>query len=86
MSKAIEGEVTKLLQVRFIQEVLHTTWVANVMLVKKLSGGWRICVDYTDLNKVCHKDLYPPPNINHLVDDASGFGMLSFEDAFSGYN
>ena len=45
-----------------------------------------MCVDYTDLNKACPKYSYTLPNINHLVDNASGFGMLSFGDAFSEYN
>ncbi|XP_072087273.1 uncharacterized protein [Arachis hypogaea] len=31
-----------------------------------------MCVDYTDLNKACPKDSYPLPNINALVDSASG--------------
>ena len=61
-------------------------WLANVVLVKKLSGEWRICVDYIDLNKACPKDLYPLPNINHLVDGALSFGMLSFKGAFFGHN
>ena len=45
-----------------------------------------MCVDFTDLNKACPEDSYPLPNIDHLVDNASGFGMLSFEYAFTGYN
>ena len=76
----------KLLQAGFIREVSHTTWLANVVLVKKSNRGWRMCVDYTDLNKACPKYLYLLSNINHLMDNASGFRMLSFEDAFSGYN
>ena len=45
-----------------------------------------MCVDFTDLNKACPKDSYPLPSIDALVDDASGCKMLSFLDAFSGYN
>jgi len=57
-----------------------------VVLVKKANGKWRICIDFTDLNKVCPKDLYPLPSIDALVDNALGCKMLSFLDAFSGYN
>jgi len=57
-----------------------------VVLVKKASGKWRMCVDFTDLNKACPKDSYPLPNIDTLVDSASGCRLLSFLDAFSGYN
>jgi hypothetical protein len=43
-------------------------------------------VDYTDLNRVCLKDAYPLPNIDKLVDNSSGHGLLSFMDAYSVYN
>ena len=45
-----------------------------------------MCVDFTDLNKACPKDSYPLPSIDALVDNASGCKLLSFLDAFSGYN
>ncbi|RDX90528.1 hypothetical protein CR513_27599, partial [Mucuna pruriens] len=55
-------------------------------MVKKANGKWRMCTDYTDLNKVCLKDPYPLPNIDRLVDSVSGFKFLSFMDAYSWYN
>ena len=57
-----------------------------MVLVKKASEKWRMCVDFIDLNKACPKDSYPLPNIDALVDSASGCRLLSFLDAFSGYN
>jgi len=57
-----------------------------MVLVKKANGKWRMCVDFTDLNKTCHKDSYPLPNIDSLVDSASGCQLLCFLDAFSRYN
>ena len=57
-----------------------------MVLVKKSNGKWRMCVDFTDLNKACPKDSYPLPSIDALVDSASGCKLLSFLDAFSGYN
>ena len=56
------------------------------VLVKKASGKWRMCVDYTDLNMACPKDPYPLPSIDRVIDNASGFRTLSFMDAYSGYN
>jgi len=56
------------------------------VLVKKVSGRWRMCVNFTDLNKACPKDSYPLPDIDSLVDNASGCRLLSVLDAFSGYN
>nr|KYP54847.1 Transposon Ty3-G Gag-Pol polyprotein [Cajanus cajan] len=84
--EAVIAETQKLLNAGFIREVRYTTWLANVVLVKKHSGKWRMCVDYTDLNKACPKDSYPLPSIDRLVDGASGHALLSFLDAYSGYN
>jgi len=69
-----------------IREIQYREWLANVVLVKKASGKWRMCVDFTDLNKAYPKDSYPLPNIDALVDSASECILLSFLDAFSGYN
>jgi hypothetical protein len=49
--RAIGVELRKLLKARFIKEVFHPTWLANLVLVKKKNGKWRMCVDYTSLNK-----------------------------------
>jgi len=83
---AIKAEADKLLSAGFIEEAQYTTWLSNVVLVKKANGKWRMCVDYTDLNKACPRDAYPLPNIDRLVDGAVGNKVLSFLDAYSGYN
>ena len=85
-AQAIQEEVTKFLEAGFIREVEYPKWLTNVVLVKKSNGKWRVCVDYTDLNKACPKDCYPLPSIDLLVDATSGFPLMSFMDAFSGYN
>ena len=69
-----------------IREIQYPEWLANVVLVKNANGKWKMCVDFTNFNKPCSKDSYPLPSINVLVDSASGCRMLSFLDAFSGYN
>ncbi|XP_015961374.1 uncharacterized protein LOC107485361 [Arachis duranensis] len=84
--KAALAETKKLLNVGFIKELRFTTWLSNVVMVWKNSGKWRMCVDFTNLNKACPKDAYPLPCIDKLVDNASGFKSLSFLDAYSGYN
>jgi len=84
--KATQEETDKLVQARFIQKAHYTTWLANVVMVKKANGKWRMCVDYTDLNKACPKDSYPLPIIDRLVDGAAGNQILSFLDAYSRYN
>ena len=55
-------------------------------MVRKVNDKWQICTDYTNLNKECHKDAYPMPSIDRLGDKASEFQVLSFLDAYSGYN
>uniref|UniRef100_A0A2N9HN36 RNase H type-1 domain-containing protein n=1 Tax=Fagus sylvatica TaxID=28930 RepID=A0A2N9HN36_FAGSY len=70
----------------FIREVYYPNWLANVVMVKKSNGKWRMCVDFTDLNKACLKDSFPLPRINRLVDSTAGHRLLTFMDAFSGYN
>nr|KYP53965.1 Transposon Ty3-I Gag-Pol polyprotein [Cajanus cajan] len=84
--EAIIAKTQKLLNAGFIREVRYTTWLANVVLVKKSSGKWRMCFDSTDLNQACPKDSYPLPSIDRLVDGASRHALLSFLDAYSGYN
>ena len=83
---AIKDEVQKLMAAKFIRGVYYLDWLANVVMVKKANGKWRICVDFTDLNKACPKDSYPLPRIDQLVDSTTGHKLLSFMDAFLGYN
>ncbi|CAJ2662984.1 unnamed protein product [Trifolium pratense] len=85
-AEAAEKAVKDLLEANFISKARYTTWLSNVVLVKKSNGKWRMCVDYTDLNRACPKDSYPLPCIDKLVDNSSGFKLLSFMDAYSGYN
>ena len=81
-----DQEVNKLLLVGFIGEVYYPDWLANVVLVKKINGKWRMCVDFMDLNKACPKDSFPLPMIDQLVDSTAGHKLLMFMDVFSGYN
>ncbi|RDX83205.1 hypothetical protein CR513_35907, partial [Mucuna pruriens] len=84
--KVARNETNKLPAVGFIREVQYPTWLANVVMVKKVNSKWRICTDYTDLDKACPRIRTPLPSIDRLVDGVSGFGLLSFMDAYSGYN
>ena len=57
-------EVEKLLIAGFIREVYCPEWLANVIMVKKSNGKWRMCIDFTDLNHACPKDRFPLPRID----------------------
>ncbi|XP_016206752.1 uncharacterized protein LOC107647148 [Arachis ipaensis] len=85
-SQVMEEQIQALLEAGFIREVKYPLWLANVVLVKKPDGKWRMCVDYTDFNKACLKYPYPLPNIDTLVDVLSGYKYLSFMDDYSRYN
>ena len=84
--KAINEEVGKLLQAGAIREVEYPEWLANVILVKKANGKWRLCIDFTDVNRACPKDSFPLPRIDLIVEATIGHELLSFIDVFSGYN
>jgi hypothetical protein len=84
--RAIGPELRKLLEAGFIKEVFHPTWLANPVLVKKKNGKWRMCVDYTSLNKACPKVPFPLLRIDQIVDSTAGCELLCFLDAYSGYH
>nr|XP_025703596.1 uncharacterized protein LOC112805422 [Arachis hypogaea] len=85
-AEEVARKTASLLEAGFIRELDYSTWLSNVVVVKKHSRKWRMCVDYSDLNKACPKDCFPLPNIDTLVDAVAGYHYLSFMDAYSGYN
>lgn len=84
--KTMDEEARNFLNVGFIREVQYTTWLANVVMVKKPNGKWTICTNYIDLNKACPKDSYPLLSIDRLVNGASKFLILNFFGVYSRYN
>jgi hypothetical protein len=84
---AIKKELAKLLVDGFIKEVFHPKWLANPVLVrKKNTNEWRMCVDYTNLNKHCLKDPLGLPQIDQVIDSTTGWDLLCFLDCYSGYH
>ena len=79
----IQEDVERLLKAKMIREVKFPKWLANVVVVQKKNGKWRVCVDFTDLNKACPKDPFPLPHIDAMVDATAGHEMLTFMDASS---
>ena len=71
-AKAVEEEVQKLLKAGTIREAQFPDWISNPVVVKKSNGTWRMCVDFTDLNKACPKDSFPLPRTDQLVDSVAG--------------
>ena len=85
-SANLNEEVKNLLANDFIREAVYPEWISNPVLVKKPNGKWRKCIDLSNLNDVCPKDCFPLPRIDQLVDGTAGHELLSFMDAYSGYN
>ena len=85
-AEAVQDEVTKLKQAGAIKEVFYPEWLVNTVVVKKKNGKWRVCVDFTDLNKACPKDPFPMPKIDQLVDVIVGHSQMSFLGAFQSYH
>jgi hypothetical protein len=79
-------EIDKMLYVRIIYPIHHSTWVANVVPVRKKNGEKRICVDFRNLNQASLKDNFSLPNMDHLLQTIAGSEMMSTLDGFSRYN
>jgi hypothetical protein len=85
-TEAAKAEVHRLLEANIIEPIAYPTWLANVVMVKKKSGKWHMCIDFTILNKACPKDNFPLPRIDKIFDSAAGCEVMSLLDCFSGYH
>ena len=83
---AIREQVSQGRETGLFREVQYPTWLANPVLVPKANGKWRMCIDFTDLNKATVKDCYPLLSIDQLVDSIARSRTLSFLDAHFGYH
>jgi hypothetical protein len=55
--EATKAEVHRLLKANFIEPVTYPMWLANIVMVQKKSGKWRMCIDFTSLNKACPRTI-----------------------------
>ena len=84
--RVVGEEIARFLAAGFIMEVLFPEWLANPVLVLKKNKQWRMCIDYTSLNKACSKDPFALPRIDQVIDSTAGCKLLSFLDAYLGYH
>lgn len=75
-----------MLKAKIIYPIHHSTWVENIVPVRKMNCDIRMCVDFPNLNQASLKDNYPLPNIDHILEMVSGFEMMSMLEKFLGYN
>jgi hypothetical protein len=85
-AESARNEVKRLLSAGVIKEVTYLEWLANTVVVRKANGKWRMCIDFTDLNKACPKDEFPLPRIDSLVDAATSLELMSLLDCYWGYH
>jgi hypothetical protein len=78
-TEATKTKVHHLLEAKLIEPIADRTWLANVVMVQKKNGKWRMCIDFTNLNKAC-------PRINKIIDSVAGYEVMSLLDCFSGYH
>ena len=82
----IEKEVKKLLDAKIIVPVRYSSWVANLVPIRKKNGEIRLCVDFQNMNRSSLKDNYPLPNIEQILQKVVGAQIISMVDGVSGYN
>jgi hypothetical protein len=80
---AAKSEVQRLLDAGFIHEIQYPSWLENVVMAKKKNGKWRICTNFTDLNKSCLKDDFPLSRIDKVIDSTVGCETMALLDCFS---
>ena len=86
LSLKIKEEITKQIESRLVEVTQYPTWLANVVSAAKNDGKFRICVDYTDLNKASLKDNFTLPNIHILIYNCAKHEMQSFVDCYECYH
>ena len=84
MFPVIEKEVKKLLDAKIIVPLRYSSWVANIVPVRKTNGEIRLCVDFINLNISSLKDNYPLPKIEQVLQEVVGAQRISMVDGFSG--
>ncbi|GKA84418.1 hypothetical protein Tco_0806013 [Tanacetum coccineum] len=85
-AKAIQADVHKLVGAGIMREVYYHEWLSNPVMVKKYDGSWRMCRDFTDLNKACPQRCYPLPEIDWKFESLCGYPFKCFLDAYKGYH
>jgi hypothetical protein len=85
-AEGARNEVKRLLSAGVIREVTYPEWLANIVMVKKANEKWKMCIDFTDLNKACLKDEFPLPRIDSLINAAVTSELMNLLDCYSGYH
>jgi hypothetical protein len=86
-SKAMGEDINRLLVTKFIRDLKEATWLSPPMMVeKKDTKIYRMCINFTGPNKHCPKEYFPLPRIDQIIDSTIGCEHLSFLDSYSWYH
>ncbi|GKD27007.1 reverse transcriptase domain-containing protein [Tanacetum coccineum] len=85
-SRAVTKEVEEWVKAGIFRPVKYPTWISNPVLVNKVDGTWRMCIDFKNLNAACPKDYYPLPKIDLKIEAVMGYPFKCFLDAYKGYH
>jgi hypothetical protein len=86
LANQIQKELQKMVNAGIIASIRYSSWMSNLIVVRKKSGDIHLCVNFRNLNQPSLKDNYPLPNMEHLLQRVTGASMMSMLDGFSGYN
>ena len=76
----------KLRDARIIKPIRHSSWLSNLVPIRKKNGDIRLCVDFRNLNISSLKDNYGLPNMEAMLQKVTGSKIMSMMDGFLGYN
>ena len=76
----------KLRDAGIIKPIRHSSWVSNLVLVRKKNGDIRLCLDFRNLNLSSLKDNYCLLNMEAMLQRVTGSELISMMDGFLGYN
>lgn len=82
----MQEELAKLRYGGIIKPIRHSTWVSNLVPVRKKNGDIKLCVDFRNLNMASLKDNYPLLSMEAILHKVIGCELLSMMDGFLGYN
>ena len=75
-----------MIEANIIFPIKHSSWLENLIPIRKKNGEIRLCVDFRDLNQASLKDHHPLPSMEKTLSKVSGSERFSFLDGFSSYN
>ncbi|KAL7726077.1 hypothetical protein ACLKA6_010124 [Drosophila palustris] len=84
MQEEINKQVDELLAKGCI-EPSNSPHSAPIVMVKKKTGKWRLCVDFRQLNNRSVKDAYPLPRVHHILDQLREAHYITSLDLKDGY-